>query len=292
MHVCNHRSEGGVSMNEIDEINDMIKESEGKIPKQKLGKKGKIIVTATLVVVGILIGSYAAITLTAQSAEKYWRPERDFTLPIIDWNWVNSSYITSRTNTGTEYILNTTLGNKHQTNGCSIILLINIIRYMAHKDGTGYLDLNVYIYSRNERNDDYQIKSLEFKFDYGNDTNVSYLSLTWSKIASKNLYFDITPSKYSGPWGTYNNKLDYEWMNNYRITGVNKDGKNIKEAGFSFPMRLLFFDKYPYWYNHTITFTAILEYGKYVNGLFGSHWEDVHKLSASAIIYIVPEGGV
>jgi len=265
-----------------DEVEEIVKESGAKSPKRKMGKKGKIAIIATVLVIAILIGAYVAMIFMAPS-EKYWKPEKEFKMPAVDWNKVNSSYTIIRSHNGLIHHLRKSIGIK-QINIFKIYFIINITKYAADIDGTGYLDLVIYTQAQKVKDCDYKIKSLEFKFDYGNDSNVSYLSLTGDKIAAKNLYFDVTPRK-------YNTKLYYEWMDNFRITGENKNGEDIKEAGFSFPMKILFFDTYPHWYNHTITFTTILEYGKYVHGWFGTHWEDVHKLSASVVIYVVPEGG-
>ena len=277
-------------MSEIEEIKEIMRESGAKPPRRKIGKRGKIAIVATLVVIAILIGVYVALLLTAPPPEKYWKPQKEFAMPEVDWNAISSRYVLQRGNDGIIHHIGKIIGSIKIQN-FKMVFLINITNYAADTDGTGGLDLVVYLYSQKREDVNYQIKSLEFKFDYGNDSNVSYLSITWSRLAAKNLYFDVTPGKYSGPWGTYDNKLDYEWMDNFRITGVNKDGNDIKEAGFSFPMKLAFFDKYPHWYNHTITFTAILEYGKYVQGWLGSGWQDVHRLSTSVEIYIVPQGG-
>jgi len=265
-----------------DEVEEILKESGAKSPKRKMGKKGEIAIIATVLVIAILIGAYVAMIFMAPP-EKYWKPEKEFKMLDVDWSIIKSSYVVERT-TYDQDVSNRSIG---QSNGNSMFL-IRILEVLGSYDydPSDYDSLWIYpyIYSEKISDSNYKIKSLEFKFDYGNDSNVSYLSLTEDKIAAKNLYFDVTPRK-------YNTKLYYEWMDNFRITGENKNGEDIKEDGFSFPMKILFFDTYPHWYNHTITFTTILEYGKYVHGWFGTHWEDVHKLSASVVIYVVPEGG-
>ncbi len=276
-------------MSELEEIKEMMRESRAKPPKRKIGKRGKIAMVVTVLVIAILIGAYMALALTAPSPEKYWKPKREFKMPNVDWNSTNSSYFLSRVHDGTIHHLGKLIGVRKIQN-FGLYLIINISKYAADTDGSGDLYLQVNLHSTIFLKTHNEIKSLEFKFDYGNDSNVSYLSLTWNKLAAKNLYFDVTPGRYTGPWGTFDNKLDYEWMDNFRITGVNKNGKDIKDAGFSFPMQLLFFDTYPHWYNHTIRFTAILEYGEYVHGWFGVHWQNMHELRTSVVLYVIPEG--
>jgi len=75
-------------------------------------------------------------------------------------------------------------------------------------------------------------------------------------------------------------------MDNFRIIGENKNGEDIKETGFSFPMSLLFYDTYPHWYNHTITFTVTAYYGQ--PSLLG--WTDMHELKTQVVLKIVPGG--
>ncbi len=274
-------------MTEIEEINDKIKESGAK-PKRKLGKGGKIAIIGVVIVIGIFIGAYLAVTLTV-SQEKFWKPQNEFTMPTEDWNKVRENYLLERGNSDVDP-LNKTIGNFIKNDKFVVYLKEDLKRYDAHNDGTGELWIQPYLYAGRIGDTSYRIKELVFHFSYGDDRNVSYLSMDWRKLGAKNLYFDVTSGKYSGPYGTYDNKLDSDWMNYYRIVGVNKDGEDIKDCGFTFPMQLLFFDEYPNWTNHTITFTATLYYGKYVNGWFGSGWQDVHELSSSVEIYVVPEG--
>ncbi len=140
--------------------------------------------------------------------------------------------------------------------------------YDADSDGTGSLWIHPYLYAERIRNTTYRIKELVFQISYEYGKNESNVILESSKMRVKNLYFPYD-------------------INYYKIEGVNKDAEDIKDCGFTFPMQLLFFDEYPHWTNHTIIFTAILYYGH--PSLFG--WQDVHKLSTSVEIYIVPEGG-
>ncbi len=269
-------------MSEMEEIKERIKESEGKLPKRKIGKRGKIAILGTVIVIVILIGAYLTITLPPLQ-EKYWKPDREFVMPNVDWNKTNSSYVLGR---GLNDIdpLTQVIGNKVSKNKFIISFIISLIRYDAHTDGTGDLWLQPYLYAEKNRSSEYRIKELEFHFSYGNDRNVSYWSIDWCKLKAKNIYLDVTPIK-SGPYGPYYTKLDSDW-DNQKIVGVNKDAKDIKDCGFSFPMQLSFFDKYPHWTNHTITMSATLYYGHPT--LLG--WQDVHELRTSVKIYVVPWG--
>ena len=72
--------EVSIMMNEMEEI---IKESGAKPPKRKIGKKEKITIIATVLVIAILIGAYVAMILTAPPPEKYWKPEKE----LRCWMW-------------------------------------------------------------------------------------------------------------------------------------------------------------------------------------------------------------
>ena len=274
-------------MSEMEEINDKIKESEAK-PKRKLGKKGKIVIIGTVVVIVIIISAMLYTTLSAPP-EKYWKPKSVFAMPDIDWNNINGSYILERTAVDNDGFKGY-IGAKDENTIFSVKIIIKISSYDYDPNDYDSLWIYPYLYAERIGNTSYRIKELVFHFSYGDDRNVSYVSMDWRKLGAKNLYFDVTPGKYKGPYGTYDNKLDSDWMNYYKIVGVNKDAEYIKDCGFTFPMQLLFFDEYPNWTNHTIIFTATLYYGKYVHGWFGSGWQDVHELSTSVVIYIVPEG--
>ncbi len=277
-------------MGEMEEINDKIKESGAK-PKRKLGKKGKITVIGVVGIIAILIGAVLYVTFTAPPPEKYWKPDKEFTMPDVNSNHISGSYVLDRMRDDKVHHINDFVEAETTNLSYRLALEVNISKYAADIDGTGELWIQPYLYAERVGNTSYRIKELVFHFSYGDDRNVSYVSMDWRKLGAKNLYFDVTPGKYSGPYGIYDNKLDSDWMNYYRIVGVNKDGKDIKDCGFTFPMRMLFFDGYPNWTNHTITFTATLYYGKYMQGWLGDSWEDVYELSTSVVIYVVPEGG-
>ncbi len=278
-------------MNEIDEINDMIKESEGKIPKQKLGKKGKIIVTATLVVVGILIGSYAAITLTAQSAEKYWRPQKEFSMPNVDWSTMKNSYVVERKHyndiNGT--VINQTIGSKKSNEYFKVEIVVKIIDYLYRPQDYDEILTKFYV-SFKKLEGDYRVKELVFKYE-PSDEDVRTLSFDYSYFTAKNLYFSKDVGTYPTPYGLVSNRMTYELWTLHQIRGINKDVRDIKEGGFSNVFEILLYDPTMSGKSHNITFHAILHYGRYVRGFFGSYWEDMHTLDAYVKIYIVPEGG-
>ena len=70
-----------------DEVEEIVKESGAKSPKRKMGKKRKIAIIATVLVIAILIGAYVAMILTAPPPEKYWKPEKE----LRCWMWSGSS---------------------------------------------------------------------------------------------------------------------------------------------------------------------------------------------------------
>ncbi len=256
-------------MNELEEIIDKIKESPQR-SKKKLGKKGKIIISVVSVI-AILIGAILYVTLTAPLSEKYWKPHEGFTMPNVDWRSIKDSYLLERGKNDIDP-LNKRIGNFVEDDKFIVYLYVDLKSYEAHSDGTGALWIHPYVYAERTGKTTYRIKELVFQISYEDGKNESNVFLESSESRIKNLYFPYD-------------------MNYYKIEGVNKDAKDIKDCGFEIPMKLYFFDEYPNWINYTITFTATLYYGKYVEGWIGSGWQDVHKLSTSVEIYIVPEGG-
>jgi len=128
----------------------------------------------------------------------------------------------------------------------------------------------------------YVVKELVFHYNFGDD-KLSTTSIIYHDFKAKNLYFLATEGNFDG----YAEKISYEWWKLHQLRGINKDAKDIKECGFSWDFQIDMDDEYPHWMNHTITLSATLYYGHPT--VFG--WQDVHRLSTSVVIYVVPEGG-
>ncbi len=280
-------------MDEIEKINDKIKES-GAEPKRKLGKKRKITVIGAVGIIAILIGAVLYVTLTAPPPEKYWKPEREFTMPNVDWGVVKNSYTVKRTTydqDGTQGpIINQTIGSEKSDGSFKVMLVVRIKDYGYLPENPDEIHIMFYI-SFVKLKGDYITKEIILKYK-PSDSYVRTPSFDGHYFASKNLYFTADTGNYPTPYGTVSDRMDYELWTLHQIRGINKDKRDLKEGGFSNSFQMDLFDEYPNWTAHTITFTATLYYGKYVHGWFGDSWEDVHELSASVVIYVVPEGGV
>ncbi len=278
-------------MSELEEIKDKIKESGAK-SKRKLGKKGKIAVIGVVWIIAILIGAVLYVTLTAPPPEKYWKPEREFTMPNIDWGVVKNSYTVKRTmydQDGTQGpIINQTIGSEKSDGFFKVCLAVKIMDYTYRPHNFDIIGTSFSLCFL-KLGGNYIVKELIFKFK-PSDNDVRTPSFDDHYFAAKNLYFTADTGNYPTPYGTVSDRMDYELWTLHQIRGINKDKKDLKEGGFSNSFQIDLFDEYPNWTAHTITFTATLYYGKYVQGWFGDNWEDVHELSTSVVIYVVPEG--
>ena len=278
-------------MDEIKEIKEQIKESGAK-QKRKIGKRGRIIVISSITIIAILIGAIFYVTLTSPPPEKYWKPEREFRMPVVNWSDIKNNYTVKRTHyndiNGT--VINQTIGSEKSDGFFKVCLAVKIMDYTYRPHnfdiiGTSFSLCFVKL------GGDYTVKELIFKFK-PSDSDVRTPSFDDHYFAAKNLYFTADTGNYPTPYGTVSDRMDYELWTLHQIRGINKDKKDIKEGGFSNSFQIDLFDEYPNWTNHTITFTATLYYGKYVQGWLGSGWQDVHELSTSVVIYVIPEGGV
>jgi len=263
-------------MVENEEVEEWLKETGAK-RKRKLRKREKWMIIGAVLITGIIAGAYIAMVLTAPT-EKYWKPN-GFKMPAVDWSTVKDSYTVQRTlydQDGQQGpLINQTIGSERSDGRFRVEIAVKVKDYCYYPNDTDGVSTVFYV-SFSKLGSDYRVKELVFKYRQS-DENVS-LMLTNDPFFAANLYFT---------W----DKFDYEWRSLHEIRGINKDAQDIKEGGFSTDFEICLYDEYPHWSNHSVTMTAVLKYGRYVNGLFGSRWEDVHTLQASVILYIVPEGG-
>ncbi len=272
-------------MSEIEEIKEQIKEAGTKPPRRRIGKRGKIAIVATALVIAILID--AGVAIVTAPKHKYTKPDNKFVMPDVDWNTLKSSYVVKRTlyNDISGTVINQTIGSKKSNGDFRVEIVVNICCYIYTPHYSDSIRIGFYV-SFKKLGGDYRVKELIFKYNMSDEEVVAQRTpLVY--VHSTNLYFMMDP--YKTP--AYENTVDYEWIVFHRRRGINKDAKDIKEGGFSNNFDIYLYDEYPHWYNHTITLSAILVYGKYVQGWLGSGWQDVHELSTSVMIYVVPEGG-
>ncbi len=271
-------------MSELEEIKEIMKESGAKPPRRKIGKRGKI---ATLIVIAILIGAYVALRLTSPPPEKYWKPQKEFTMPDVDWNSISNNYTVNNDINGT--VINQTIGSVKSNGNFRVEIAVNICCYIYTPHNFDSIRTSFYV-AFTKLGGDYRVKELILKYE-PSDEDVRTPSFDDYYFAAKNLYFTADVGTYPTPYGPVYDRMDYELWTLHQIRGMNKDEKDIKEGGFSNSFQISLYDSTNSGKNHSITFSAILVYGKYVDSLLGSHWEDLHKLTASVVIYIVPEGG-
>jgi len=271
-----------------DEVEEMVKEPGAKPPKRKMGKKEKIAIIATVLIIAILIGAYVAMIFMAPP-EKYWKPEKEFKMPAVDWSTMKSSYVVERTTYDQDGaqgpLINQTIGSEKSDGNFRVEIVVDICCYIYTPHNFDSIRTGFYV-SFTKLGGDYIVKNLIFKYD-PSDSDVRTSSFNYNSFTSKNLYFTADTGLYSTPYHAVNCKFDYEWWTLHQIRGINKDAVDIKSGGFSSIFDIYLYDEYPEWYNHTVMFTATLYYGHHT--LFG--WQDVHELSTSVVIYIVPEGG-
>ena len=272
-----------------DEVEETVKESEAKSPKRKIGKRGKIAIIATVIVIGIIISSYVAIITAPQ--EKYCKAEKEFKMPAVDWSNIKSSYVVERKHyndiNGT--VINQTIGSKKSDGNFEVVIVVDIISYNYDPSAYDLVKTHFYIFFT-KLSGDYTVKDLMLKYE-PSDNDVCTPSFDDYYFAAKNLYFTADVGNYPTPYGSVSDRMDYELWTVHQIRGVNKDARDIKDGGFSNSFEIELFDSTTSGKSHNITFHAILHYGKYVHGLFGEHWEDMHTLDTYVKIYIVPEGG-
>ncbi len=220
--------------------------------KRKLRRR-LLIGTIAIVIIAVVISAYAFYESTQDT---YWKPDKVMKIPSVNWSAVNDSYIVKRTTydqDGTQAPpINKTIGNEKSDGKFRVCILTKIKSYTYDPYSCDMLKTVPEVFAEKVEGD-YVVKELVFHYDFGG----------------------------------YAEKISYEWWKMHQLRGINKDANDIKECGFSWDFQIDMYDAYPHWVNHTITLTATLYYGHPT--IFG--WQDVHKLSISVVIYVVPEGG-
>ncbi len=274
----------------------MRKDINKKLSKQNrknFSRNRKIAIIGTLVVITILIGVYIAFTVTA-TQEKYWKPQKEFQMPDVNWSAMKSGYILKRnvlnlSSNNNPEMINQTIGSENIDGDFKVEITVDICCYIYIPNGFDSIRTSFCI-SFTKLSGNYIVKDLIFKYD-PSDGDVRTPSFDDYYFAAKNLYFTADMGNYPTPYGTVSDKMDYELWSLHRICGINKDEVDIKNGGFSNSFQIDLYDSTTSGENHSITLHAILHYGKYVHGLLGANWEDVHTLDANVVIYIVPEKG-
>ncbi len=260
-----------------------------KYNKRNLSKNRKIVIIGIIVVITALIGVYITFTVTA-TQEKYWKPQKEFQMPDVNWSAMKSSYVVVRKITSTYYLpINQTIGAEKSDGNFKVEIITKVLDYSYYPESPDEIHTMFYI-SFTKLGGNYIVKDLIFRYD-PSDSEVRTPSFDDYYFAAKNLYFTADMGNYPTPYGTVSDKMDYELWTLHQIRGINKDKKDIKEGGFSNSFQIDLYDSTTSGENHSITLHAILHYGKYVHGLLGAKWEDMHTLDANVVIYIVPEKG-
>ncbi len=271
----------------------MGKDINKKLSKQhrrNFGRNRKIAIIGALVVITGLIGVYIAFTVVA-TQEKYWKPQKEFTMPEVDWKSIsnNSSVIRKSYDDINGTVINQTIGSEKNNGDFRVEIAVVVKDYSYYPQGADEVHTMIYL-SFTKLGGDYRVKELIFKYEPSDD-DVRTPSFDDHYFAAKNLYFTADVGTYPTPYGPVYDRMDYELWTLHQIRGVNKDARDIKDGGFSNSFQISLYDSTNSGKNHSITFTAILVYGKYGQGWLGSGWQDVHELSTSVVIYVVPERG-
>ncbi len=258
-----------------DETIKKLKEERKKKLRRRL-----LIGTVAIVIIAVVISAYAFYEFTRDT---YWKPMSTLDMPHVNWNRVNGSIVFIRKyfDEANWTTVQKMAGKEVNDKNFRVMLLVNLKSYLYDPDSCDRLETVPILYA-NKIGGDYVVKELVFRYDLGDDDFVASYPHYYG-FKAKNLYFLDTEGNF--PYSSY--KLNSEWVALHQLRGINKDAKDIKECGFSWDFEIDMYDAYPHWVNHTITLTATLYYGHPT--IFG--WQDVHKLSTSVVIYVVPEGG-
>ncbi len=268
-------------MGEMDEFEDLMREAGRKRERKKLSKKGIATILGTLLVLGVLVGTYIAV---AMNQDTYWKPKRvlESSIDPTTISELNNTYVFVRTSYD-QKIINYTIASIYQNDQFTIIIILVVKGYAYYPNEMDELRLYSTVYGvKNANKGDYRIKELIFHYDWS-DKYLDTTTILYYSLRAKNLYFLATKGEYD----RWSYKIDYEWAELHQLRGINKDAEDIKEAGFGLDFQVNLYDDYPNWTNHTITLTATLVYGKPT--IFG--WQDVRTISTEVRIEIVNGGG-
>jgi len=219
-----------------------------------------------VIVVVILISAYFAM----QPKVKWWTPEKEMKKPDVDFSKLDDTIVFEKGKTGKieAYAGNCTASEDYKV--CALLYIRSAWPDLVKGNFTAWAE---------RVSGDYILQKLVIEYSYGeNYTGVGIPPV--DGFAAKNLWFDVTPNRYGGT------NLYYEWHQNHRMVGVNKDANNGDFYGVSFPIELTLEDSISENITHTITFTVTAYYGH--PSLLG--WTDMHELKTQVVLKIVPGG--
>jgi len=234
--------------------------------------KALLLSIVAVIVVVVLIFAYFA----SQPEVKWWKPEKEMKKPEVDFSKLDDTIVFERVDRDVEN-LGIIGGSILSGKGYQVGLILSL-RWYDYHGGFDILIANLTVWAERVSGD-YILQKLVIEYSYGeNYTGVGIPPV--DGFAAKNLWFDVTPNRYGGT------NLYYEWHQNHRIVGVNKDANNGDFYGVSFPIELTLEDSISENITHTITFTVTAYYGH--PSLFG--WSDMHELKTQVVLKIVPGG--
>ena len=237
--------------------------------------KALLIGIIAVIVVAILIAAYFAM----QPKVKWWKPEKLLGKEEVK-EISNPCIKIIRINKDKDYVdpLNITGGNFSTNTGFKVGVVLHLQYYTFLKGLYDIVHGNLTAWAERVSGD-YILQKLVIEYNYGeNYTGVGIPPV--DGFAAKNLWFDVTPNRYGGT------NLYYEWHQNHRMVGVNKDAKNADFYGVSFPIELTLEDSISENLTHTITFTVTAYYGHPT--VLG--WSDMHEVKTQVVLKIVPGG--
>ena len=237
------------------------------------GMKALLMGIIAVIVVVILISAYFAM----QPKVKWWTPEKEMKKPDVDFDGLNSTILFERAEKDIES-LNLLAGHYKEDRYFGVGAYVFIEDYLADFNSCSLIGGNLTVWAERVSGD-YILQKLVIEYSYGeNYTGVGIPPV--DGFAAKNLWFDVTPNRYGGT------NLYYEWHQNHRMVGVNKDANNGDFYGVSFPIELTLEDSISENITHTITFTVTAYYGH--PSLLG--WRDMHEVKTQVVLKIVPGG--
>ena len=219
-----------------------------------------------VIVVAILIAAYFA----SHPDVKWWKPEKVMEKPDVDFSKLDDTIVFEKGKTGKigAYAGNCTVSEDYKV--CALLYIRSAWPDLVKGNFTAWAE---------RVSGDYILQKLVIEYNYGeNYTGIGIPPV--DGFAAKNLWFDVTPNRYGGT------NLYYEWHQNHRMVGVNRDAMDKDFYGMSFPIIIFLEDTISQNLTYTITFTVTAYYGH--PSLLG--WTDMHELKTQVVLKIVPGG--